>query len=94
MSTTSKTIHSTTHMVNRWVGRSAVSCIMSLAKNPAKATGERVDVKYWLDTQELELRFITGTYADVVVIDRVVIPKGTVMDAEAFARFHLLDEEA
>jgi hypothetical protein len=67
---------------------------MSLAKNPHSAVGKRVTVHYWLDTDELELKFITGTYSDVVVIDREVIPNGTIADAQAFARLHLLSEVA
>jgi hypothetical protein len=65
---------------------------MSLAKDPARATGKRVDVKFWLDTEELELRFITGTFGDVVVLDHEVVPNGTIADAQAFARFYLLGE--
>lgn len=89
-----QTIQMTTQEVNKWLTRSAIHCTMSLAKDPARATGKRVDVKFWLDTEELELRFITGTFADVVVLDREVIPNGTIADAQAFARFHLLGEGA
>lgn len=85
-----RTIHMTTQEVNSWLGRSAVHCTMSLAKDPARATGKRVDVKFWLDTDELELRFITGTFADVVVLAREVIPNGNILDAQDFALLHLL----
>ena len=90
--TSTPTINMTVQEVNRWLGRSAIHCVMSLAKSPAKATGKRVAVYYWLDTDELELKFISGTFADVVVYDREVIANGTIEDAQAFARFHLLGE--
>lgn len=86
------TIHTSTQEVRSYLGRSAIDCTISLAKNPDRATGKRVDVKFWLDTNELELRLITGTFADVVVIEREVVPNGTITDAQDFARFYLLGE--
>lgn len=87
-----RTIQMTVQEVNSWLARSAIHCTMSLSKDPARATGKRVDVKFWLDTDELELRFISGTFGDVIVYDREVIANGTIEDAQAFARFHLLGE--
>jgi hypothetical protein len=88
------TIQSTTQEVNTWLNRSAIHCVMATTKNPAKSVGKRVTVHYWLDTDELELKFISGTYGDVIVYDREVIPNGTIADAQAFARLHLLSEVA
>jgi hypothetical protein len=89
-----QTIHTTMPGYETWLSRPAIHCTMSLAKNPHASVGKRVTVFYWLDTDELELKFITGTYADVVIFDREVIPNGTIKDAQAFARLHLLGEDS
>jgi hypothetical protein len=86
------TIQTSNLGMNTWLGGQAVHHIISTAKNPARATGKRVDVRFWVATNELELRYITGTFGDVVVHAREVIPNGTIEDAEAFARLHLLGE--
>ena len=88
------TIQMTTQEANTWLGRPAIHCTMSLTKDPERTKGYRVTSHYWLDTNELELKFIIGTFAETVVIDREVILNGTIADAQDFARFHLLGEDS
>ena len=88
------TIQMTVHDTIPYLGRPAICCTMSLSKDPSRTKGKRVESRYWIDTNELELRFITGTFADVVEFAREVIWFGTVQDAQDFARLHLLGEDS
>jgi hypothetical protein len=90
MDNTTPTIQTSVLEGVTYLDRPAMTYTMSLAKYPGLATGKRVVVREWLDTNELELRFITGTFSDVVEFASEVIPYGTVVDAQNFARLHLL----
>lgn len=89
-----KTIHSSVQLNTTYLNRPAVTRIMSLTQRPEVAKGERVVSILWLDTNELELRHITGVYGDVVVFAEELIPNGTVADADEFASRYLSTKES
>jgi hypothetical protein len=88
------TINMTVQDTVKYLGRPAILCTMSLTKSPKLSKGKRVVSRFWLDTIELELRFITGIYPNVVEFDRKVIANGNILDAQDFARLHLLGEDS
>jgi hypothetical protein len=87
-------IHSSVQLATTYLGRPAITQVRSLVQKPEDAECERIVSIYWIDTNELQLRHISGTYGDVVVFAEEVIPNGTVAHAEKFACQHLTTKES